>query len=60
MYDVKALFKSVSVDPTINIFKNWNKVQNSPKRTSMSIQDVMALLEFCIRNTYFVFQDRFY
>ena len=55
-YDVKALFTSVPVDPSINIFKQ--KLQQDPlllQRTKKSIQQIVTLLEFCLRNTYFLF-----
>ena len=30
------------------------------ERTVMSVGDIVLLLEFCIKNTYFSFQDQFY
>ena len=30
------------------------------KRTSMSINNILELLEFCLCNTYFLFQGQFY
>ena len=60
-YDVKALFTSVPVDPSINIVKH-KLLQDPtlPQRTSMSIQQIITLLEFCLRNTYFLFQGKYY
>ena len=60
-YDVKALFTSVPVDPSINIVQQ--KLTQDPKlhqRNSMSIQNIITLLEFCLKNTYFLFQGKYY
>ena len=60
-YDVKALFTSVPMDPSINIVKQ--KLQQDPLlslRTNMSIQQIVTLLEFCLKNTYFLFQGKYY
>ena len=51
--DVKAIFTSVSVEPSISIVKQ--KLQQDPllsQRTKMSIQQIVTLLEFCLNNTY--------
>ena len=59
--DVKAVFTSVPVDPAISIIKN--KLQQDPqlhKRTSMYIQHITTLLEFCLKNTCFLFQGTYY
>ena len=45
-YDVSALFTSVPIDPALNIIKD--------------LLDKDTTLEFCLRNTYFSFQDQFY
>ena len=56
-YDVKALFTSVPVDPSIQIVKpKLLQDPTLPKRTNMSIQDNATLLEFCLKNTYFLFE----
>ena len=60
-YDVKVLFTSVLVDPAISIVKN--KLQQDPllsKRTSMSITQIITLLEFCHKNTYILFQGKYF
>ena len=60
-YDVKALFTSVPIDPSINIIKH--KLQQDPlifQRTIMSISQIVSPLEFCLQNTYFLFQDKYY
>ena len=51
-FDVKALFTSVPVDPSIQIVQH--KLAQDPtlsQRTSMSIQQIVTILEFCLKNT---------
>ena len=60
-YDVKALFTSVPVQPSIQIVKQ--RLQQDitlPQRTSMSIPQITSLLEFCLTQTYFLFQGKYY
>ena len=56
-YDVAALFTSVPIQPVINIIKERlasdTDLQN---RTSMNINQITTLLEFCLTSTSFVFQ----
>ena len=60
-YDVKALFTSVPVDPFIQIVQQkLSQDPTLPQRTNMSIQQIMKLLEFCLKNTYFLFQGKYY
>ena len=60
-YDVKALFTSVPIEPAIKIIKQHLKNDKElEQRTSMSVQHIIILLEFCLKNTHFIFQDRFY
>ena len=60
-YDVSALFTSVPVDPARNIIKDLLVKDHTLKeRTVMDISDIILLLEFCLKNTYFSFQDQFY
>ena len=60
-YDVKALFTSVPVDPSIHIVQQ-QLVQDPTlqQRTSMSIQNIATLLEFYLKNTHFLFQGKYY
>ena len=59
--DVKALFISVPVTPPIQIVKQKLQQDSTlPQRTSMSIQHITTLLEFCITDTYFLFQGKYY
>ena len=60
-YDVSALFTSVPVDPALNIIKDLLVKDHTLKeRTAMEVSDIILLLEFCLKNTYFSFQDQFY
>ena len=60
-YDVKALFTSVPIEPSIKIIKqHLEKDKELHQRTSMSVHHIIMLLEFCLKNTHFVFQGRFY
>ena len=60
-YDVSALFTSVPVDPALNIMKDLLEKDHTLKeRTVMEVSDIILLLEFCLKNTYFSFQDQFY
>ena len=60
-YDVEALFTSVPIQAALNITKK--KLEEDRElhlRTSMSVQHISWLLEFCLRSTYFLFQGKFY
>ena len=60
-YDVSAPFISVPVDPAFNIIKDLLEKDHTLKeRTVMEVSDIILLLEFCLKNTYFSFQDLFY
>ena len=60
-YDVKALFTSVPIGPPINIIKNHlEEDKELQQRTSMTVNNIICLLEFCMKNTYFLFQGRYY
>ena len=59
-YDVSALFTSVPVDQALNIIKDLLVKDHTLKeRTVMAVTDIILLLEFCLKNTYFSFQDQF-
>ena len=60
-YDVKALFTSVPIQPVLNIIKNrLENDQQLQQRTSMSVNQITSLLEYCLRSTYFVLQGEYY
>ena len=55
------LFTSVPVDPALNIIKDLlDKDHIFKKWTVLAVSDSILLLEFCLKNTYFSFQDQFY
>ena len=59
-YDVKVLFTSVPIKPALKIIKKLlEEDQTLQQRTSMTVNDITCLLEFCL-NTYFTFQGKFY
>ena len=60
-YDVKALFTSVPIQPALNIIEKL--LEEDPElqqRTSMTVKQITCLLEFCLRSTYFTFQNKYY
>ena len=60
-YDVSALFTSIPIEPAINIIeKHLKEDRNLHSRTNMKIQHIISLLIFCLNNSYFSFQGRFY
>ena len=60
-YDVKALFTSVPIQPAIDIIvKLLEKDPALKQRTSMTIRHITSLLEFCLRSTYFTFQNKYF
>ena len=60
-YDVSALFTSVPIDPVINIIRRKLELdQELHLRTSMKVEQIISLLEFCLKTTYFQFQGRFF
>ena len=60
-YDVSALFTSVPLDTALNIIKDLlEKDHTFQERTVLAVSDIILLLEFCLKNTYFSFQDQFY
>ena len=60
-YDVSALFTSVPIDPALTIIKDLLEKDNTLKeRTVMEVSDIILLLEFRLKNTYFSFQGQFY
>ena len=60
-YDVTALFTSVQIDPALNNIKDLlEKDERLSDRTVLSVQNIIELLGFCLHNTYFSFQNKFY
>ena len=60
-YDVSALFTSVPVDPALGIIKDLLEKDPTLKDgTVHTVNGIIQLLEFCLKNMYFSFQDQFY
>ena len=60
-FDVKALFTSVPIQPAIHVIqKLLEEDQDLKLRTSMSVNHIISLLEFCLCSKYFTFKGRFY
>ena len=60
-YHVSALFTSIPIEPAINITEKHPKEDTDlHSRTNMKIQHIISLLRFCLNNSYFSFQGRFY
>ena len=60
-YDVTSLFTSVPIDPALEIIKDLlEKDEKLNDRTVLSVQNILELLRFCLHNTYFSFQNKFY
>ena len=60
-YDVSALFTYIPVQSAIEVTKK--KLEQDTElhhRTPMSISNILEMLEFCLCNTYFLFQGQFY
>ena len=60
-YDVFTLFTLVPADPALSIIKDLpDKDHTFKKRTGLAVNDIILLLEFCLKNIYVSFQDHFY
>ena len=60
-YDVSAIFTSIPVKPAIEVIKKkLEQDTDLHQRTTMSIQNILDLLEFCLCNTYFLFQGQYF
>ena len=54
-YDITALFTSVPVDPALGIIKDLlEKDITLKERTVLLVKEIILLLEFCLKNTYFL------
>ena len=60
-YDVISLFTSVPIDPTLDIINDLLiKDGKLNDRTVFLVQNILELLGFCLHNTFFSFQNKFY
>ena len=58
---VSVLFTWVPVDPALGIIKDLlEKDPTLKERTVTPVGNIVLLLEFCLKTTYFPFQDHFY
>ena len=49
------------MEPSINIVKQrLTQDPTLPQRTQMSIPQIVSVLESCLKNTYFLFQGKYY
>ena len=60
-YNVTALFKTVPIDPALNIIRDLlEKDETLSNRCVLPVQSIIELLGFCLHNTYFSLQNKFY
>ena len=60
-YDVTSLFTSVPIKTALDIIKQrLANDQDLHRRTSMTIQHIITLLDFCLNSTSFMFQGKYY
>ena len=60
-YDVSAIFTSIPVDSALEAVKIALEKDDSWKEiTDLTADQVLQLLVFCVRTTYFVFREQFY
>jgi hypothetical protein len=60
-FDVVSLFTNVPVEEVLQIIKNRLRMDPSfQERSPLQVDDVMELLDICLRSTYFQFEDTFY
>ena len=60
-YDVNALFTAIPIEPAVNIIKkHLEEYKDLHLRTNMTVRHTCCLLEFGLKNTYFLFRGRFY
>ena len=58
---VTALLTSVPADQALGIIKDLlEKDITLKERTMLPVKDIIVLLEFCLKNTYFSFQWQYY
>ena len=59
-YGTSALITSVPVDPVLMVIKNLLEKDPTLKdRTLLAVNDNIQLLELCLKNMHFTFQDQF-
>ena len=59
--DVSALFTLISAYPAPNMIRDLlDKDHTLKEKTVLAVNDIILLLEFYLKNTYFSFQNQFY
>ena len=60
-FDVTALYTSIPVAEAIEVIKRrLEQDKELPRRTTWSPENILRLLEFCLVNTYFLFNGQFF
>ena len=60
-HDVVNLFTKTPVDPTLKIVRKRLEADKTlKKRTQLTVDNIMELLTFCTKNTYFKFNGKIY
>ena len=60
-FDVVSLFTKVPIELAIHVAKERLQECNTLEdRTALSINEIMQLLEFCLKATYFSFRGKYY
>ena len=60
-YDVAALFTSIPPDVAIQVVRNClESDQTLQERTKLSVDNLVELIELCLKTTYFSFGGKFY
>ncbi len=60
-FDVSNLFGNINIDKALKATRK--RLENDPTledRTDLTVDQIIELLEFCLRNTYFTFHGKFY
>jgi hypothetical protein len=60
-FDVVSLFTNVPISEALPVIRNKLSLDDTlPNQSSLQNEDIMELLEVCVRTTYFQVEDRFY
>ena len=60
-FDVESLFPSVPIEPSVAIIKKLLEDDKKlHERTTMTVNQISCLLEFCLTTTYFTFQGKIF
>jgi hypothetical protein len=60
-FDVVSLYSSIPYDLALSVCKEYiQKTPDFEDKLKMSLAHFIELLDFCLRNTYFVYENRFY